>query len=106
MPGCGEEQVWHDRRATTCTDANAGLRGNARDVAQFVPQRQRWFQWSALLQLSEASDNRIREKEKNDDRVLSVLPPVGALTLLQDPARGLRSWNLSRGAARLTRACC
>jgi hypothetical protein len=50
--------------------------------------------------------NRSREKEKNDDRGLSVLPPVGALTLLQDPARGLRSWNLSRGAAPLTRACC
>ena len=45
-------------------------------------------------------------KEKNDDRGLSVLPPVGAFTLLQDPARGLRSWNLSRGAASLTRACC
>ena len=60
----------------------------------------------ALSQLSEASDNRIREKEKNDDRGLSVLPPVGALTLLRDPARGLRSWDLSRGAAPLTRACC
>jgi hypothetical protein len=23
MPGSGEEQVWHDRRAKTCTDANA-----------------------------------------------------------------------------------
>jgi hypothetical protein len=29
----GEEQVWHDRRAKTCTDANAGLDGNARDLA-------------------------------------------------------------------------
>ena len=27
-----------------------------------------------------------------------MLPPVGALTFLQDPARGLRSWDLSRGA--------
>jgi hypothetical protein len=36
----------------------------------------------ALSQLSEASDNRIREKEKNDDRGLSVLPPVGARALL------------------------
>jgi hypothetical protein len=32
MPGSGEEQVWHDRRAKTCTDANADSTGTRVDV--------------------------------------------------------------------------